>query len=111
MARAPTPWWVPWVVGGAFVAFPALVIGCSERVVGSLETYATELEQAGTYESSSSSGESAEYVPPCDVQAVLDALGMNVVQYQAARGLYVDGVVGPQTGAALCAEELPEGGT
>jgi murein L,D-transpeptidase YcbB/YkuD len=41
---------------------------------------------------------------------VLDALGLTVAEYQASRGLTVDGWVGPQTGAALCAEDLPEGG-
>jgi murein L,D-transpeptidase YcbB/YkuD len=97
------PWWVWPVVGGVFLFMPGLVLGMVDRADESLEKYSARSEQ-------SEQQSSDEYVPPCDTQAVLDALGMNVVQYQMDRGLHVDGLVGPQTGAALCAEDLPEGG-
>jgi murein L,D-transpeptidase YcbB/YkuD len=99
------PWWLGWLFFGVLVFAPGFVITVVDKAADSLSTYGEELPDATATEST---GEA--YTPPCDTQAVLDALGMNVVQYQASRGLTVDGLVGPQTGAALCAEDLSEGG-
>lgn len=95
------PWWLwPLVIGG-FFAFPGLYLGCAES---SAEKVRTEFEEREL--GSDSSDDQDEYVPPCDTDAVLEALGLTAIEYQAARGLYVDGWVGPQTAAALCAEEI-----
>jgi hypothetical protein len=99
------PWWLGWAFFGVLIFAPGFVITIVDAAATSLSKYGDELPDA----TEEPTGD--PYVPPCDTQAVLDALGMNVVQYQASRGLHVDGVVGPQTGAALCAEEMPpEGG-
>jgi murein L,D-transpeptidase YcbB/YkuD len=97
------PWWLGWLFFGVLVFAPGFVITVVDKAADSLSTYGDELPDA-------TAAESDEYAPPCDTQAVLDALGMTVAEYQASRGLTVDGWVGPQTGAALCAEDLPEGG-
>lgn len=99
------PWWF-WPVGLA-ILFPPLAFAACDRVEAGLEQYSVRLEEradgAGVNE------QADVYIPPCDTDAVLDALGMSAGEYQASRGLYVDGWVGPQTAAALCAEELPVG--
>jgi hypothetical protein len=99
------PWWLGWLFFGVLVFAPGFVITVVDKAADSLSTYGEELPDATASES-----DSDPYVPPCDTQAALDALGMTVVEYQASRGLTVDGWVGPETGAALCAEDLPEGG-
>jgi murein L,D-transpeptidase YcbB/YkuD len=108
MSGSRTPWWFGWVVLAIVLAVPSTVAWAATAGINAIHTIADELEQA--VDAPSEQQSSDEYVPPCDTQAVLDALGMNVVQYQMDRGLHVDGLVGPQTGAALCAEDLPEGG-
>lgn len=99
MAGSQMPW--GFKVGAVVVAimFPPLVVSAVDRTVGAINTYATSLEQVAQT--------TVPWSPPCDVGAVLDALGLSVVEYQAARGLTVDGVVGPQTAGAACAEVLP----
>lgn len=97
------PWWL-WPLGLAvFLLAPSFVMASVDKAASSLEEYSAKWSD-GTYEPSEPTD---PYVAPCDTDAVLDALGMDVVQYQMDRDLYVDGVIGPQTGAALCAEEIP----
>lgn len=98
------PWWLGWLFFGVIVFAPSVVIMVVDKAAASLSAYGDELPDA-----TKSSDDT--YEPPCDTDAVLEALGMTVPQYQESRGLTVDGWIGPQTGAALCAEELsvPEG--
>lgn len=99
MAGSQMPWSVKAGAVLVVIMFPPLVVSAVDRTVGAINTYATSLEAVAP--------STVPWSPPCDVQAVLEALGLSVVDYQAARGLTVDGVVGPQTAGAACAEVLP----